>query len=514
MSMIPILQLILLLSWNAASYRILGIFPHVGQSHASMTKAIMTGLASRGHQVVVMSHFPLKYPHHNYTDISLVGSDKIAVEETPLLNVGTGDVMFSFKMLAELGIDMCEKTLSFPPVQNLIKSKERFDLLIIELFNTDCMLGFVHKFKVPFIAVGTSVMMPWGNSRFGNPDNPSFIPHHFLGHSDRMDFGQRFWNSFFQVTLQWGYHSYMNVPTERIARKYFGDDLPPLADIARNTSLLLLNTHFSMNQPRPFVPNIVEIGGIHLSPPKELPTDLKEFLDGAKDGAICFSLGSLVKMDTLPVEKREAFLQAFAELPQRVLWKLETDVIPNRPANVKVVRWLPQLDILRHPNVKAFVTHGGLMGTTEAVHSGVPMVAIPLFGDQMVNVASYVSEGFAIKLAFADITKESVLNALKAVLYDSSYKENAIRISRAFNDRPMSAQDTAIYWTEYVIRHKGAEHLRSAAIDLAWYQYLLLDVIVVFLLAVLILIFVTVQILKFIIGLCKSRGSVNKKKRQ
>jgi glucuronosyltransferase len=41
----------------------------------------------------------------------------------------------------------------------------------------------------------------------------------------------------------------------------------------------------------------------------------------------------------------------------------------------------------------------------------------------------------------------------------------------------MSPQNTAIFWTEYVIRHGGAPHMRSAALDLAWYQYLLLDVI-------------------------------------
>jgi glucuronosyltransferase len=70
-----------------------------------------------------------------------------------------------------------------------------------------------------------------------------------------------------------------------------------------------------------------------------------------------------------------------------------------------------------HRNVKVFLTHGGLMGTIEAVHSGVPMVGIPLFGDQEVNIGSYVSQGFAVKLHFNSISKESVLKALKAVLY-------------------------------------------------------------------------------------------------
>ena len=70
-----------------------------------------------------------------------------------------------------------------------------------------------------------------------------------------------------------------------------------------------------------------------------------------------------------------------------------------------------------HPNVKVFITHGGLMGTTEAIHSAVPMVGIPLFGDQEVNIQSYVSEGFAVKLSFNNITKESVLHALKTILF-------------------------------------------------------------------------------------------------
>jgi hypothetical protein len=58
-----------------------------------------------------------------------------------------------------------------------------------------------------------------------------------------------------------------------------------------------------------------------------------------------------------------------------------------------------------------------------------------------------------------------------------SYTENAQRTARIFRDRPQSALDTAIFWTEYVIRHGGAPHLRSAAVELSWYQYLLLDVI-------------------------------------
>lgn len=57
--------------------------------------------------------------------------------------------------------------------------------------------------------------------------------------------------------------------------------------------------------------------------------------------------------------------------------------------------------------------------------------------------------------------------------------ENAKYCAQLFKDRPMSSMQTAVYWIEYVIRHKGAPHLRSAAAHLNWIQYHLLDVIVV-----------------------------------
>jgi len=78
------------------------------------------------------------------------------------------------------------------------------------------------------------------------------------------------------------------------------------------------------------------------------------------------------------------------------------------------------------------------------------------------------------------------------------FSENVKRMSSIFHDRSMSAMDTAIYWVEYVIRNKGAHHLRSAAVDLTWYQYYLLDVItflaIILLFFILICYFVTKRI--------------------
>ena len=74
--------------------------------------------------------------------------------------------------------------------------------------------------------------------------------------------------------------------------------------------------------------------------------DLQNFLDEAKDGVIYFSLGSSVRSDHMPEEKRRVFIEAFSELPQKILWKWESARLPGQPPNVKIGTWLPQQDIL------------------------------------------------------------------------------------------------------------------------------------------------------------------------
>lgn len=75
--------------------------------------------------------------------------------------------------------------------------------------------------------------------------------------------------------------------------------------------------------------------------------DLNDFLDSATDGAIYFSLGSIVQVSDVAGDSvKEAFINVFKTMKQKVLWKWETDNFTDKPANVMTSKWFPQQDVL------------------------------------------------------------------------------------------------------------------------------------------------------------------------
>lgn len=139
-------------------------------------------------------------------------------------------------------------------------------------------------------------------------------------------------------------------------------------------------------------------------------------MDGAIDGAIFFSFGTNAKTSTLPKEQVQIFLDVFSKLTQRVVMKWESDSLEGKPENVLIGKWLPQDDILAHKNVKIFISHGGLGSLVESKYHGVPVVGIPIFGDQEPNVDLIVNEGWAMKIKLETLSKESLSGAIQEVL--------------------------------------------------------------------------------------------------
>lgn len=144
--------------------------------------------------------------------------------------------------------------------------------------------------------------------------------------------------------------------------------------------------------------------------------ELKNYLDEAKEGVVYFSLGSNVKSKSLPKEVFDGIVEAFAQLPYQVLWKWEATDIPNKPQNVLLQNWLPQQDVLDHPNVKVFVTQGGIQSIEESIRTKTPMLCIPFGGDQEYNAGRIEKLKIGKRLNYEDLNRVTLVESLKEIV--------------------------------------------------------------------------------------------------
>ncbi|XP_055531724.1 UDP-glycosyltransferase UGT5-like [Wyeomyia smithii] len=486
----------------AEGARILTILPSGGKSHDIIATAFGRVLAGAGHDVTVITPYASKKLPKNYREIVLTGLLEKAMEGQGAPNFFDwkgGVIGSSFMLVMMYGMmpgKMYELAMEHPNVVNLLKSDEKFDVVLLESFITEQFYGLAQHFDahlITFSAFGNSL---WTNGLVGCPHPTSHLGHFLLSYTDRMTFWERFINTAF-TEFDRIYYNWFYLPTQK---KYYDLAFPnakqSFEQQMKNVSLVFLNTHFTLSSPRPYPPNMIEVGGIQMDDPKPLPKDLKTYLDEATEGVVYFCMGSNIKSKDLPPVKRDAFLKAFGKLKQRVLWKFEDENLPNKPGNVKISPWVPQSDLLAHPNVKLFITHGGNLGTTESLYHGKPMVGIPIFGDQMMNIEKSVRAGYALRLDLDDISEETVGRAVNKVLNDPSYARNAKLVSDRLRDQPMTPRQTVVYWVEYVLRHGGAPQLRSPAMELSYLQYKSLDVYAVMLLLLVVIVATNVFLAK------------------
>lgn len=239
--------------------------------------------------------------------------------------------------------------------------------------------------------------------------------------------------------------------------------------------------------------------------------ELQTFLDEAENGAILFSLGLNVKSSDFTAEKLSSLLKVFATLKQRIVWKWDGTVIPSEKSeNILMKDWLPQNDILAHRNTRLFISHCGLGGVIEAKFHGVPILAIPIFGDQPKNAKAVVSEGWAVELPYSDLDATTLSAAINELLTNETYTRKVKELSLRHRDRPHTALEEAVFWTEYVIRHNGARHMQSPALQLNFIQQNSLDVFAAFIL--ILYIFVKLLKLAFVkLFTCCSRATTPRK---
>lgn len=334
--------------------KILAIFPHPGKSHFFVFKTFIEELARRGNELTVISYFPRTEKDEylpTYKDISLVNKESdVFVNVVDLKEFE--QIFYIIKyfvniyMLYRMRFISCEN-LKHPGVKELSENGEKFDLVLIENFNTNCFMSFVHKLNVPFIDISTHQPMPWTIHNFRFPNEASFMPMLLTPILKPMNLFYRTMNTLSLYVSSALYCTIFHWKDQSIAEEIYGPDIPNVITINKNMSIFFINTHYTLHGSFSYPPNVIEVGGIHIeSKRKPLPQNIAKFLDEAHEGVLYFNLGSMIKMSTISKNKLNILIKVFRSIPRKVIWKWEQDDIPELPDNVMVQKWLPQYDIL------------------------------------------------------------------------------------------------------------------------------------------------------------------------
>ncbi|KAM4602835.1 UDP-glucuronosyltransferase 2A1-like isoform 2-T2 [Polymixia lowei] len=489
------------------------VFPMEG-SHWVNMETVIKALHSQGHSVTVIrtsKSWYIKEESSYYDSITVPvaeGTDEEFLNTIlkNLIDIDRGKASVITFINSQVGLttamyEFHRRTCLFS--RNMLNNEtlmSTFENSQYDLVLTDPAYGagilLAHYLKVPLV-----YNVRWVTAGEGHlviaPSPLSYIPINGSGLSDKMTFSQRVKNMFFYL-LQLFQNSLIDLLYQAVCDEYFEPGVK-FRELLQGADLWLMRVDFVFEFPRPTMPNVVYMGGFHCKPAKPLPQHLEEFVQSSGEhGVIIMSLGTFVS--ELPGDVTDEIAAAFAKLPQKVIWRHKGDRPATLGNNTLLVDWMPQNDLLGHPKVRLFVAHGGTNGVQEAMYHGVPVVGLPLFFDQYDNLLRLKERGGAKMLSLATVDKDNnFLEALLEVLHEPSYRMNMQRLSRLHRDQPMKPLDLALFWIEYVMRHKGAAHLRTESYRMPWYSFYSVDVIGVLLAAVLLII---LSIFIFIRCLC------------
>ncbi|KAJ8343470.1 hypothetical protein SKAU_G00307990 [Synaphobranchus kaupii] len=488
------------------------VYPIEG-SHWINMNILIEALHARGHNVTIVRsdkswYIKEKSPHYNSITVSVEETlDEKFIKELIMQGIdiqrGKISVINFFRMQIQLSgsFSKAHRMVS-KMAESIFKDsmltkglqESQYDLVLTD----PCWGGgtlLANYLKLPLVY--NVRWLPVGEGHFAIAPSPlSYIPITGTGFSDKMTFTERLRNMLFYWLMLFQDKYLVRPHYQDVCHQYLGTGVD-FYSLMQAADLWLMRVDFVFEFPRPTMPNVVYMGGFQCKPAKPLPQDLEDFVQSSGEhGVIIMSMGSFV--GELPRDLAEEIAAAFAELPQKIIWRHTGERPETLGNNTLLVQWMPQNDLLGHPKTRAFVAHGGTNGVQEAIYHGMPVLGIPLFFDQYDNLLRLKQRGGAEILDIGTLNKEIFLQALQEVLHEPSYRMNMQRLSRLHLDQPMKPLDLAMFWIEFVMRHKGAAHLRTESYRMPWYAYHSLDVIMVLLAAVFVILLTAVAIIRFL----------------
>ncbi|ELU16960.1 hypothetical protein CAPTEDRAFT_145299, partial [Capitella teleta] len=136
----------------------------------------------------------------------------------------------------------------------------------------------------------------------------------------------------------------------------------------------------------------------------------------ASNEVILLSFGSTV--EAFPQDVLARFHEAFSQIAQTVVMRQSLSPVIEVPPNVYVTpKWLPQNDILGHAKTVLFINHCGNNGQYESLYHGVPLIGIPMFGDQFHNCHRAEAHGYGLDMrGIHEFSADDLVKAIHEVI--------------------------------------------------------------------------------------------------
>ncbi|XP_063706098.1 UDP-glycosyltransferase UGT5-like [Culicoides brevitarsis] len=389
------------------SYKILVIYPTGSYSHQRPQQEVSKGLAAAGHEVTILTPNPFE------TNDPKIRQIDINVTYNAMKVFSMSDRIGRYGFFEFFGVyikNISESVFEIPEVMEIYKKtkNEKFDAIVMEpLFHFPF---FVIKeiYDAPMIGLASLEMMPGFHKAMGNVIHPVLHPSLFLEQVDKPSLWERIDMVYFQFWLDY-YDNYLLRPaSDAIIEKYFPELKVKSDSLIKSFDFMIEGSTPVLGTVRPLVPNTVQIGFLHITEPKKLPTGLQTYLDESENGVIYLSFGSNVKSAQLRPQVRQVLIETIKKLKYNVIWKFENETLADKPDNCKIQKWLPQQDLLAHKNIKLFITQGGLQSMEETISRGVPVVVIPFFGDQDANADRIVKLGIGRRVNLDELSVEKL----------------------------------------------------------------------------------------------------------
>uniref|UniRef100_A0A0N4Z514 glucuronosyltransferase n=1 Tax=Parastrongyloides trichosuri TaxID=131310 RepID=A0A0N4Z514_PARTI len=394
---------------------------------------------------------------------------------------------------------------------------EQFDLGFVEMLEY-CGHGILHYLGVKQTAwISTTPLHDIVAWNFALPVNPNYIPsveENFNGPA--MTFTERLINTkqlLTQLILQY-VSSEMCTSLFRI---HVDKSFPNLRNLAANSTLGFVMTDEILDVPRPILHKIIYIGGLGFSKTNLLNSYWDENMKMGEKGVILFSMGTGASFSLFPLNKKLDVLKAFSDFPDyHFILKINKDdnvtgELVKDYKNVVVTTWMPQSDLLAHPNMKLFITHGGIGSLIESHMNGVPMIVIPAFADQQRNAKFVEWRGTGRALLRSELCYLTLKSAIDDVLGNNNYKRKVQRIQKLIKTKPGAPEQKLIEWTNYALLNEGLVEFNSPANELSIIVYYGVDILLFIMLSFITLIYILIKFCTFVLSKSKTKTVYNKK---